>query len=98
MIRSAFMLLFLTLAGCRDAEKPPVSSVETPDVAEAIGEIDAMRSGLAKTLDQNLEPTAETFARVCTPVGMRMKLVAEENGWITRQVAVKYRNPEHARS
>jgi hypothetical protein len=27
---------------------------------------------------------------------MRMKLVAEENGWIMRQVAVKYRNPDHA--
>ena len=35
---------------------------------------------------------------VCRPVGMRAVAIGKENGWQVRQVASKYRNPDHAPS
>ena len=69
-------------------------------LAKAIQEIenlDAMRSGLASTLEgSTTEPTMETMKEVCKPVGMRAMELSKENGWQVKQIATKYRNPAHA--
>jgi hypothetical protein len=75
-------------------------SVNSSELAKAVQEIealDAMRSGLASTLEGQVEePTGETFKQVCKPVGMRAKQLSQENGWQVKQIANKYRNPAHA--
>ncbi|WP_204138309.1 DUF3365 domain-containing protein [Halomicronema sp. CCY15110] len=64
---------------------------------QAIENLDAMRSGLASTLEgSDAMPTGETFKQVCKPVGMRAKQLSQENGWQVKQIATKYRNPAHA--
>ncbi len=78
----------------REASAPPVAT-QRP-VAAAIAQIDALRSGLAPYVEQQEQVDAETFAQVCKPVGLRLKQTASENGWMIRQVAVRYRNPAHA--
>lgn len=78
-----------------------IADAETfPDeLGKAITEIetlDKMRSHLASFLDSAPEkPTPETFKQVCKPVGMKMKQLGEENGWQMKQIAKKYRNPNH---
>ncbi|MDX1741206.1 MAG: DUF3365 domain-containing protein, partial [Rhodothermales bacterium] len=62
----------------------------------AIFEIDAMRSSLATGISDLDNVTAKTFAEVCKPVGMRLRETAQSNGWQIRQVATRYRNPNHA--
>jgi len=66
-------------------------------VGKAVAEIerlDALRSTLAATFAQTGAPAdQEAFGRVCRPVGMAMQQGARENGWVARQVAIKYRNP-----
>lgn len=63
----------------------------------AIEELDALRSGLASTLEGSDEmPTGETFKQVCKPVGMRAMQLSQENGWQVKQIATQYRNPAHA--
>ena len=60
-------------------------------------QLDQMRISLASTLDgRTEEPTLETMKEVCKPVGMRAIAIGKENGWQERQVASKYRNPDHA--
>lgn len=70
------------------------------ELAKAVQEIenlDAMRSGLASTLEGSTEePTGQTFKEVCKPVGMRAMELSRENGWQVKQIAEKYRNPAHA--
>jgi hypothetical protein len=70
------------------------------DVVRAIGSIEninSMRNELARSLENTTEPpTMETFKEVCRPVGMRLKEVGAENGWQVKQIAKKYRNPNHA--
>jgi cytochrome c553 len=64
---------------------------------QAIESLDQMRSGLASSLKDATEPpTLETFKEVCKPVGMQAQKLSEENGWEVKQVAKKYRNPDHA--
>ena len=64
---------------------------------ESIEQLDGMRSGLASTLEGRTEPpTRETMKEVCKPVGMKAKQLAQDNGWQVRQIATKYRNPDHA--
>jgi hypothetical protein len=69
-------------------------------LAKAVQEIenlDAMRSRLASTLkDSTTEATIETFKEVCKPVGMKAKQLSQENNWQVKQIAKKYRNPDHA--
>jgi hypothetical protein len=76
------------------------ADIEPTQLAKAVQEIeylDAMRSGLASTLEsQKQEPTMQTFKEVCKPVGMRAKELGQENGWQVKQIAKKYRNPAHA--
>lgn len=71
----------------------------TDQLSQAITEIERlnnMRSSLAATFEkQGVPADKETFQRVCKPVGMEMKGVANENGWKIVQMAEKYRNPEH---
>jgi hypothetical protein len=71
-----------------------------PKLARAVQEIealDAMRSGLASSLEgKTEEPTLQTMKEVCRPVGMRAKELSQEHGWQVKQIAKKYRNPDHA--
>lgn len=83
-------------AGLNEAELATVVQALSTAVVE-IESLDALRSGLASTLEgAATEPTLQTFKEVCKPVGMRAKQLSEEQGWQVRQVAQKYRNPEHA--
>jgi hypothetical protein len=70
------------------------------ELAQAVQEIeslDAMRTGLASSLEGSTEePTMQTMKEVCRPVGMRAIQLSQENGWQVKQVAKKYRNPDHA--
>lgn len=70
---------------------------ELGKAVQEIENLDAMRSGLASTLEGRDEmPTAETMKQVCKPVGMRAKQLSQENGWQVKQISTKYRNPAHA--
>lgn len=70
---------------------------ELGKAVQEIENLDAMRSGLASTLEGSDEmPTGETFKQVCKPVGMRAMQLSKENGWKVKQIATKYRNPAHA--
>ena len=81
---------------------PAIANAQTnpTELAKAVQDIealDAMRSGLASTLEGKSEaPTAQTFKEVCQPVGMRAKQLSQENGWQVKQIAKKYRNSAHA--
>ena len=81
---------------------PSLANAQTDpaQLAKAVQEIenlDAMRSGLASTLEgSTTEPTMETMKEVCKPVGMRAMQLSKENGWQVKQIATKYRNPAHA--
>ena len=78
---------------------PAVAQTNPATLAKAVEEIenlDAMRSGLASTLEgQTKPPTGETFKQVCKPVGMRAMQLSKENGWQVKQISEKYRNPAH---
>lgn len=64
---------------------------------QEIESLDAMRSGLASSLEgRTEEPTMQTMKEVCRPVGMRAMQLSQENGWQVKQIAKKYRNPAHA--
>lgn len=64
---------------------------------EAIEQVDQMRSGLASTLEgRTEEPTWQTMKEVCRPVGMQLGHLSQENDWQVKQIARKYRNPDHA--
>lgn len=76
---------------------PPVDSAALSKVVVAMEQLDQMRISLASTLEgRTEEPTIETMKEVCKPVGMRAIAIGKENGWQVRQVASKYRNPDHA--
>jgi hypothetical protein len=76
---------------------PPVDSAALSKAVVAMEQLDQMRISLASTLeDRTEEPTIETMKEVCKPVGMRAIAIGKENGWQVRQVATKYRNPDHA--
>jgi hypothetical protein len=70
---------------------------ELVQVVQEIESLDAMRSGLAASLAGSTEvPTMQTMKEVCRPVGMRAMQLSQEHGWQVKQVAKKYRNPDHA--
>ncbi len=76
---------------------PPVDSAGLAKAVVAMEQLDQMRISLASSLDgRSEEPTIETMKEVCKPVGMRAITIGKENGWQVRQVASKYRNPDHA--
>ena len=101
------LLLLTVWFGCSpqagsDTAAPAETTDETApvelrtNVESAIAALDATRSGLAGTIGADQQVDGETFAQVCKPVGMQAKSIAQENGWMVRQVAIKYRNPDHA--
>ncbi|MFQ3583560.1 MAG: DUF3365 domain-containing protein [Cyanobacteriota bacterium] len=66
-------------------------------VVESVEYLDQLRQGLASGLSGSTDPvTGETFKQVCRPVGMQAQTLAQENGWQVKQIAQKYRNPDHA--
>ena len=69
---------------------------ELAKAVESIEQLDALRSGLASTIDSDEEPTMQTMKEVCKPVGMQAMKLSKENGWQVKQIASKYRNPAHA--
>lgn len=70
---------------------------ELVQVVQEIESLDAMRSGLASSLEGSTEvPTLQTMKEVCRPVGMRAMQLSQEHGWQVKQFAKKYRNPDHA--
>ncbi|MEB3267690.1 MAG: DUF3365 domain-containing protein [Leptolyngbya sp.] len=76
---------------------PGPAPADLPQAVAEIESLDAMRSGLASTLEGQTEmPTGETFKQVCKPVGMRAKQLSQERGWQVKQIANRYRNPAHA--
>jgi hypothetical protein len=78
-------------------DSSPVDSVGLSKAIVAMEQLDQMRISLASTLEgRTEEPTIETMKEVCKPVGMRAIAIGKENGWQVRQVASKYRNPDHA--
>jgi cytochrome c553 len=95
-----FMALLLVLGLALALPSPAAAETNPAELAqaiEAIENLDAMRSGLASTLEGRTEPpTMETMKQVCKPVGMRAKQLSQERGWQVKQVASKYRNPDHA--
>ena len=83
---------------------PPAAQAEAPveptTLAKAVVEmeqLDRMRIALASTLEgRSEEPTMDTMKEVCKPVGMKAAAIGQQNGWQVRQVAAKFRNPDHA--
>jgi len=76
---------------------PPVDPAGLSKAVLAMEQLDQMRISLASTLEgRTEEPTMETMKEVCRPVGMRAVAIGKENGWQVRQVASKFRNPDHA--
>jgi hypothetical protein len=89
----AIVILFLNPSIAKAQTNPQ----ELAKAVEEIENLDALRSGLASTLEgQTEEPTLQTMKEVCKPVGMQAKKISQENGWQVKQMAKKYRNPDHA--
>lgn len=79
------------------AAQRPAGGAPVAEVVTAIEEVDALRSGLAATLEgRTTPPDPQVFAQVCRPVGQRLKAVATERGWQAVQMAERNRNPAHA--
>jgi hypothetical protein len=107
LVRSALAAVALgVLAAVLLCATPPVhaslarSPVEPTELASAVAEmeqLDRMRVALASSLEgQSDVPTIETMKEVCKPVGMKAMAIGKEHGWQVRQVASRYRNPDHA--
>jgi hypothetical protein len=91
----------LVAIGWHPAPASAAPIIPNPDelvqVVQEIESLDAMRSGLASSLEGSTEvPTMQTMKDVCRPVGMRAMQLSQEHGWQVKQVAKKYRNPDHA--
>ena len=87
-------------AAAPTAAPEAAAGVAPAELAKAVAEmeqLDQLRVSLASTLEgRTEEPTQQTMKEVCKPVGMRAVAIGKENGWSVRQVASKYRNPDHA--
>ncbi len=92
-------LSLLAIAALWTWQPAALAQTDPSALTEAVGAIealDALRSGLAGTLEGAAdEPTLETFKQVCRPVGMQAQQLSQSHGWSVRQVATKYRNPTH---
>jgi hypothetical protein len=97
-LRWSLLLIALIGLWCLTAA-PALAQTSPAALSKAVEEVenlDAMRSGLASTLEDNTDPvTGETFKQVCKPVGMRAMQLSKENGWQVKQISEKYRNPAH---
>jgi len=93
------MLLIVHPAGAMAAAsgKAPVDPAVLAKAVDQMEQLDRLRISLASTLEgSSEEPTMDTMRQVCMPVGKRAMAIGKENGWTVRQVASKYRNPDHA--
>ena len=78
------------------AESTSPSESALTKVVQEIENLNSLRSGLAGAFDGKGQVADKaTFQKVCKPVGMQAKKLAEENGWKVMQMADKYRNPKH---
>lgn len=100
LVGSLFAVLLLAiqpssvLAASGEAPVDPAVLAKAVDQME---ELDRMRISLASSLEGSTEePTMDTMREVCMPVGKRAVAIGKENGWTVRQVASRYRNPDHA--
>ncbi len=92
-----FVVIVLLLIANPSLANAQTDPAQLGKAIQEIENLDAMRSGLASTLEgSTTEPTIETFKEVCKPVGMRAMQLSKENGWQVKQIATKYRNPAHA--
>jgi len=97
VVLGAALLTFLPGSALAAEASPPVDSAALSKAVVAMEQLDQMRISLASTLEvRTEEPNIETMKEVCKPVGMRAIAIGKENGWQVRQVATKYRNPDHA--
>lgn len=98
--RWLFTVALMAIAGLFALGSPALAATNNPPefarVVQVIDELDAMRSGLASTIEPGAEITPQTMKEVCKPVGMKAKQLSQEEGWQVKQVAKKYRNPDHA--
>jgi hypothetical protein len=96
VIMGVFIGLMVWLGSPAIALSDPSNPTEVGKAVEAIENLTQMRSDLASYLNDSSDPvTPETFKQVCKPVGMKGKEIAQENGWQIKQIASKYRNPDH---
>ncbi len=95
----AALLLYATPPAHASLERSPVEPAELARAVTEMEQLDRMRVALASSLEgQSDVPTTLTMKEVCKPVGMKAMAIGKENGWQVRQVASKYRNPDHAPS
>jgi hypothetical protein len=99
LLCSVFVLLLgLTPAPALAASgEAPVDPAVLARAVDQMEQLDRLRISLASSLEGSREePTMDTMREVCMPVGKRAVAIGQENGWQVRQVAGKYRNPDHA--
>lgn len=94
----AALLLCIHPVAALAAQGPaPVDPAVLAQAVDQMEQLDRMRISLASTLEGSTEePTMDTMREVCMPVGKRAMAIGQENGWTVRQVASRYRNPDHA--
>ena len=103
---SPFATMLLPLALCvgltacglappDDARSAVAVAQQQARVEASIDGLDVLRSSLARQVDDPEAVDQSTFARVCQPVGMRARTLAQEHGWRVQQLAARNRNPAH---
>lgn len=101
MHRALVPFLLATLAACGPSPQAPAagaraSTAEEARVEAAIAALDSLRIARAAAIPADEAVDAETFARVCQPVGRQAAALSAEHGWQVRQLAARYRNPANA--
>ncbi len=97
VLPAAFFLWLGSPAAVQAQTQTPPNPEEIGKIAREMEALDQMRSQLASTIeDMEGKPTMQTMKEVCAPVGKRAKQLSQENIWNVKQVADKYRNPDHA--
>ena len=94
---SALLLSLHPVSALAAAAEAPVNPAALAKAVDQMEQLDRLRISLASSLEgASEEPTMDTMREVCMPVGKRAMAIGQENGWSVRQVASKYRNPDHA--
>jgi hypothetical protein len=97
MAAAVLLLAMQPGAAWASSGEAPVDPAVLAKAVDQMEQLDRMRISLASTLEgSNEEPTMDTMRQVCMPVGKRAVAIGQDNGWSVRQVASKYRNPNHA--
>lgn len=97
-VGTAFLALLIVASNpgpVKAQQRPPAA--EMARIVESVEELDRLRSQLAGAfLAEGVRADQRTFEAVCKPVKMRSLSLSEDRDWKIRQLAVKYRNPDHA--